>query len=98
MAVTHLMASRNPTALSVDFGGEEDVLYVSLGAPVASYADEQPDGILLRHANDTGFPSGVTALDFRANWRDRRREFYTLVADYLGVPQSLVRDQIERSI
>jgi len=94
-----LAVKRGVTApLIIDFDSEEDVLYVSLGSPVPSYVDEAPDGILLRRANATGLPSGVTAIDFRRNWRDRRPAFYELVAGYLEVPEPIVERQIEHSI
>ena len=92
------LAAQRKTTLSIDFDTEEDVLYVSLGAPVPSYADEGPDGVLLRRASATGLPSGVTAIDFRRNWRDRRGTFYELVASYLQIPETLVERQIEHSI
>ena len=36
-------------------------------------AEEAPDGILLCRSNVGDRPSGVTAFDFRQNWRDRRK-------------------------
>ena len=36
-------------------------------------------------ANTGDRPSGVTAFDFRQNWRDRRTAFYTLVSRYLEI-------------
>jgi hypothetical protein len=88
----------NVSNLSVDFDAREDVLYLSLGTPVASYADEGPSGVLLRRANATDRPSGVTAFDFRMNWLERRPAFYALVADYLGIPVPVVRDEIESAL
>lgn len=86
------------TGLSVDFDGEEDVLYVSLGPPLPSHADEAADGVLLRWADVDNRPSGVTAYDFRKNWRERRSDFYSLVAEHLHVPTQTVRHEIERAI
>jgi hypothetical protein len=91
------IAAPNPD-LKVDFDAEEDVLYVSLGAPIPSHADEAPDGLLLRRSNAEDRPSGVTAFDFRQNWRDRRSAFYSLVADYLHVPTQVVERAIEKTI
>jgi hypothetical protein len=84
--------------LRVDFDAEEDVLYVSLGSPVPGYAEEAADGILLCRSNAGDRPSGVTAVDFRKNWRDRRKAFYALVAHYLEIPEPLVERQISHSI
>jgi hypothetical protein len=84
--------------LNVDFDAEEDVLYVSLGTPVPSQVNEAPDGLLLRRAYVTDLPSGVTAVDFLRNWRDRRSAFYALIAEYLQLPLAVVQREIERAI
>ena len=90
--------ARTAEHLDIDFDAEEDVLYISLGNPVASHTDEGADGVLLRWANSDNRPSGVTALDFRSNWRDRRQRFCSLVADHLKVPVQLVECEIDRAI
>ena len=84
--------------LHIDFDVEADVLYVSLGDPVASHVDEAPDGVLLRWANSDNHPSGVTIIDFRKNWYARRSHFYSLVAEHLHVPAQMVRQEVERAI
>jgi|SRR5215472_9341183 len=86
----------DPRHLNVDFDSEEDVLYVSMGQPVASHTDEAANGVLFRWENaGNSPPSGVTALDFRRNWRGRRRSyFYSLVAEHLGVPVGIVERAI----
>jgi hypothetical protein len=84
--------------LLVDFDADEDVLYVSLGAPVPSHAEEAEGGVLLRRSDDEDRPSGVTAFDFLQNWRDRRQAFYAMVAGYLQLPERQVEHQIEHSI
>jgi hypothetical protein len=78
----------------VDFDADEDVLYISLGKPVASYCEEADDCILLRRSEAADAPSGVTALGFLAYWRDRKSEFSELVADFLRVPTAEVRNGI----
>jgi hypothetical protein len=85
-------------SLTVDFDPDADVLYVSLGNPVPSYSDEEPDGILLNRAYSGNNPSGVTAICFLAHWRHRRPQFYRLVAEYLGLPASSVECEIEPRI
>jgi uncharacterized protein YuzE len=92
-----------PTDLKVTFDSDADVLYISKGEPVPSHvdelhADELPDGVLLRHAYSDGNASGITALDFRANWFNRTSDFASLVADYLHVSTALARHEIEQAI
>jgi hypothetical protein len=85
-------------SLNVDFDAEEDVLYVCVGQPVSSHADEAPHGVLLRWSNVDNSPSGVTVVDFLKKWRDRRSEFYFLVAKHLPVPVQTIKRDIERVI
>ena len=86
------------TKLNIAFDGEEDVLYVSLGAPVPSHVDEGEAGLLLRRANSDNRPSGITALDFRRNWRHRLTAFYSAVAEYLSVPRETVEHAVDRAL
>jgi hypothetical protein len=81
--------------LEVDFDRDADVLYVSRGNPVPSYAGEAPDGILLRWADDDSRPTGVTAIDFCGNWSGRLPEFYAVVAAHLRVPERTVARAME---
>jgi hypothetical protein len=90
------VTSTSAPHLNVDFDREEGVLYVSLGSPQPSYIEEVDDGVLLRRANTDNHPSGVTAIDFQANWRGRRRNFYSLVAQHLDIAPSIVEREIER--
>jgi hypothetical protein len=92
------MAMTVMTHLSVDFDNEEGVLYVSLGRPQPSHADEAAKGVLLRWANADNHPSGVTAIDFQANWREQRHAFYSIVADHLHLPLGIVESEIERAL
>jgi hypothetical protein len=55
----------------------------------------RPNGILLRRSNASNQPSGVTAFDFRLNWRDRTAAFPAIVADFLGVPAAAVERAIQ---
>jgi hypothetical protein len=91
------LALENAT-LHVDFDADEDVLYVSVGAPAPGYADEASDGILLRRSDRENTPIGVTAFDFRANWVGRRDTFYSLTAGYLHLPVDVVERSIEAAI
>lgn len=50
--------------LVLNYDRDHDVLYVSLGAPKPSYADEEIDGILVRRTFDGDRLSGVTIMDF----------------------------------
>jgi len=84
--------------LSIAFDGEEDVLYVSLGVPVPSHVDEADAGLLLRRADSDNRPSGITALDFRRNWRHRLAAFYSTVAEYLSVPSETVEHAVDRAL
>jgi hypothetical protein len=84
--------------LTVNFDANEDVLYVSVGSPAPGYADEAPDGVLLRRSANEDRPIGVTAFDFRANWIGRRAAFYSLVAEYLRIPPRIVERSIEAAI
>jgi hypothetical protein len=86
------------TNLSITFDGEEDVLYVSLGAPVPSHVDEGEAGLLFRWANADNRPSGVTALDFRRNWLYQRAAFYSAVAEHLSLPAAAVERAVERAL
>jgi hypothetical protein len=81
--------------VAVDLDTENDVLYISRGAPVASYAEERGDGILLRWAYADDRPSGVTAIGYRGHWRGRVKEFCTLVADHLDVPPSTIKFELK---
>jgi hypothetical protein len=91
-------AAQHVPPLTVDFDADADVLYVSLGKPVPSYSDEEPDGILLNRDYSGNRPSGVTAICFLAHWRHRRPQFYRLVAEYLGLPPVSVESEIEPRI
>ncbi|HZU87999.1 MAG TPA: hypothetical protein VE993_01960 [Stellaceae bacterium] len=93
-----LAENAGASRLDVDFDDEEDVLYVSLGAPTPSHAEELPKGILLRWADADGRPSGVTAIDFRSNWAEDRRSFYSLVAKHLSVPVAAVEQAVESAV
>jgi hypothetical protein len=93
-----VVLAKHDTRLSVDFDAQEDVLYISLGKPVPSYAEEAPDGVLLRRSNAEDQPSGVTALDFRNNWLAQRKRFYALVADYLHIPATTIEREVESRI
>jgi hypothetical protein len=84
--------------LSVDFDGEGDVLYIHLGPPVASHVDEGPRGLLFRWANADDRPSGITVLDFRANWPDQLGGLYSVVARHLQLPVQLVEREISRAL
>jgi hypothetical protein len=84
--------------LDVDFDDEEDVLYVSLGVPTPSHAEELPKGVLLRWADADDRPNGVTAIDFRSNWTEDRRSFDSLVAKHLGVPVAAVERAVESAV
>jgi len=84
--------------LSIDFDGEEDVLYVSLGAPVPSHVDEGDGGLLFRWADVDDRPSGVTAIDFRRNWLYQRAAFYSAVAEHLSIPIEDVERAVERAL
>ena len=84
--------------LACDFDGEEDVLYVSLGAPVPSYADEGESGLVFRWSNVDDRPSGVTAIDFRRNWLYDRPRFCEVVASHLAVPVADVAHAVERGM
>jgi hypothetical protein len=92
------LKTEQSTALTADFDADADVLYISLGAPVASHAEEAQGGLLLRRSTRDDQPSGVTAIDFRQNWRDQRPVFYALVAEFLGVPAETVERTVEVSI
>jgi hypothetical protein len=84
--------------LNIDFDCDEDVLYVSVGAPVPSYVDEGESGLLFRRANIDNRPSGVTAIDFRQNWLYDRPRFYSVVADHLAIPVDDVARAVERAL
>ncbi|HEX6841061.1 MAG TPA: hypothetical protein VF113_06025 [Stellaceae bacterium] len=97
MALSFLIGRSNPQILA-DFDADEDVLYVSLGKPTASYADEGDGGILYRFSYDGGKPSGVTIIGFLGNWRPRRAEAYDRIAQFLNVSPKAVKTSIERHV
>lgn len=98
MALAARQNEPKAAALSIDFDGDEDVLYVSIGAPVPSYADEGDLGLVFRWSNADDRPSGVTAIDFRRNWLYNRPHFYAVVADHLAVPVEEVARAVERAL
>jgi hypothetical protein len=89
-------SSGGVSRLNIDFDECADVLYISLGKPVASHIDEAPRGLLLRWASADGRPSGVTALDFHNNWPNQLTAFCSAVAKHLRVSVELVEDEVNR--
>jgi hypothetical protein len=83
-------------AVVADFDTEGDVLYVSLGQPVASYGEEQPEGIVLRWAYTDNRPSGVTVIGYRQYWLGRRKALAERVGKHLGVAAQTVKVEISR--
>ena len=94
MALNRMPERGEPVEVHLD--RDEDVLYISLGSPVASHVDEKPGGILLRWADADNQPTGVTALHFLGHWRDRLPEFSSLVADHLNVSDKLIEAAVRR--
>lgn len=86
------------TRLGIDFDAASDVLYISFGRPSASHTDEAAHGLLLRWTDTDDQPSGVTATEFGAYWRDHLTNFCLAVSGHLGVPEELVRCEINRTL
>jgi hypothetical protein len=91
-------SSGGVSRLNIDFDEDADVLYISLGKPVASHVDEAPRGLLLRWASADGRPSGVTALDFHSNWANQLSAFCSAVAKHLWLSAELVEDEVNRAL
>lgn len=50
--------------LNIGYDQDHDILYVSIGAPVPSYCDEDIEGVLFRKSMKSHKLSGVTIMDF----------------------------------
>lgn len=87
--------ARVPTV--VDYDHRADVLYVSLGKPVADEGEDQPKGIVLRYSANNNSPTGVTVLGFMYNhWDKHLLGLSKLVAEHLSVDPVEVQMAIER--
>lgn len=91
-------SSRGARRLNIDLDQDADVLYMSLGEPVASHVDEAPRGLLLRWASADGLPSGVTALGFHSNWSNQLSAFCSAVAQHLCLSANLVEEEVNRAL
>jgi hypothetical protein len=88
------LALGNETPLTASFDSDEDVLYVSLGAPVPSFCDEDDFGILYRYAYRGEKPSGVTVIGFSQSWSTRRDILYKKIANFLDTDTCVVEKTI----
>lgn len=50
--------------LNIGYDQDHDILYVTIGAPVPSYCDEDNEGVLFRKSTNSHKLSGVTIMDF----------------------------------
>lgn len=67
----------------VKFDVRGDVLYVSLGTPVAAFSESRSRGILLRFDEVDEKPCGLTVLGFSENrWDDDIEELAELIAKH----------------
>lgn len=53
------------STLTINYDKKNDILYVSIGEPIASISEEISDGIYLRRSIETDEISGVTILDYK---------------------------------
>lgn len=79
----------------VGFSAESDTLDVTLGLPAASYVEEAGNGLCHRFAPAGHRPSGVTIVNFLANWGTQRNEAYARIAEFLSVDAAEVRSATE---
>src|SRR5260370_39842609 len=90
---------KHPTAtLSVDYGRDDDVLYITVGKPRSAEGEDGPSGIVYRHATDDNAACGVTIIGFRRNgWHENLGELARLIAGHLGRKVSLVETLVRNS-
>lgn len=76
-----------------------DVLYVSVGAPVAAIVDEDDDGVLLRRARTDSHPCGVTVIAYTEGaWDARLEDLVSKMSSFLGVSVPQLRAAIEHAL
>jgi len=64
-----------------------DVLYITLGDPVAAEGDGRLGGIELDYALNDGSPAGATVIGyFRNRWPEKADELVRVIAEHLSVP------------
>jgi hypothetical protein len=83
--------------ICASFDDEEDVLYVSLGRPVASYADESK-GLIFRFSYDRKLPSGVTVVGFSQAWAAKKADLYQAIGGFLGVSEARISDAVSGAL
>lgn len=59
--------------LTVNYDNTNDILYISLGAPVPSICEEKEEGIIVRKRLDNSKISGVTILDYKYRIRNKMK-------------------------
>lgn len=76
-----------------------DVLYVSLGSPIPAYVDDDEDGVLLRRAQTSSMPCGVTVIAYaEGEWNQRFEELLAKMSEFLGVSESRLRSAIQSAM
>ncbi|PPQ30422.1 hypothetical protein [Rhodopila globiformis] len=79
------------TLLQASYGQLSDVLYVSLGSPVPSEADGEPDGIELAFAVSDGAPCGASVIGYRLyGWDSRLQQLSARTGAHLKVDPTCV--------
>ena len=79
--------------LDISYDGEVDVLYISMGHPRATHAEEERDGLLIEKDATTGEIVGVTVLDYEQKFR-RLRDLSWLI--HLPLAKPMTHFLIER--
>jgi|SRR5713226_6594826 len=90
---------KHPAAmLSIDYGRDDDVLYITVGKPRLAEGEDGPNGIVYRYATDDNAACGVTIIGFRRNgWHENLGELARLIAGHLGRKVSRVEALVRKS-
>lgn len=51
--------------ITVNYDSTNDILYISLGAPVPSISEEKEEGVIIRRSLENNKISGVTIMDYK---------------------------------
>lgn len=77
----------------VNYDSDYDILYLYVGEPVSSYAEEPAPGVYVRYSNGDDRVSGAVIHDYRKRDRDLLDKMLPFKVDFAAVERSILTRQ-----